>query len=150
MPAVLMSSVSAACLGIGNPGDSMEVEFHFSIDNSPQTFHQAVRLVIGFALSLDVSQRRPGQHAERSLIDDLIAGIQFRNDKMNGGSKAQHVMLISIFIWTKARKRWQQSMMQIDDSAAGELPAQLRREYSHVPSQHDIVDVLFVDDFLQN
>lgn len=56
----------------------MKVQFHFAIDDSPKAFGQAVGLMVGFALSLDISDSPCLENTERALVDDLIPRIKFR------------------------------------------------------------------------
>ena len=128
----------------------MEVQFNFPINDSPESFKQTIGFVIRFAKPLDISEGGSGQDAESSLVDDLIAGIQFRHDEMDGRPKAEHVMLVSILVRTKAGKRRQQTVVQIDNTTASKLPAEFCWKDSHIPSQNDVIDVLLIDNFLQN
>ena len=100
----------------------MEVQFHFSIDDPPHPLNQAAWLVIRFTLPLDLFQGSSGEHCKCALMDDLVSGIQFGNDEVDGRSVRQHPMLIRIFVRTESREWWQKAMVQIDNSSC-ESPA---------------------------
>ena len=47
-----------------NANNSVEVEFHFPIDDSPNTFDQAIGFVVCFALPFDVGKAGAGGDVE--------------------------------------------------------------------------------------
>src|SRR5579859_8154014 len=69
------------------------VQFHFTIDDAANSFHQAAWFVVGFTLSLDLLERRAGEYRKRTLVNDLISRIQIRHDEVHGGSVCQHAVL---------------------------------------------------------
>ncbi len=80
-------------------------------------------------------------------MNDLVAGIQFRNDEVHRRPVGQHAVAVCILIRTEAWKRRQQPVMQIDDPPAREPPAGSRRKHPHVPRQNDVVHVVAVGQF---
>ena len=129
--------------------DAVEMKLDFTGQDSSQAFDQAIRFVIRFTLAFDVFQRSSRQNSKGALMDDLVAGTQFGNDEMDGGSKAKHVVLMSVFVRTKSGERRQQSVVQVDDAATRKLPAQFSGQYPHESSQHHVVDFIFVDQRFQ-
>lgn len=102
--------------------------------------------MVPFALTLDRRQRRSGSDGESVLVDDLIAGIQFRDDEVNRRPERQHVASVSVLVRMEAGERWQQAVMQIDDPPASESPAGARRQDAHVASQQDVIDVVLIEE----
>jgi hypothetical protein len=123
----------------------MEMEFHFAINHAADSFDQAAWFVIGFALPFDLFQRSSREYRERALVDDLISRVEFRHDEMHCRTVSQHAVLIGVFVGTESRKRGEQSMMQVDDSA-GKTPTGAGWEDSHVAGQQDVVDLVAVED----
>ena len=127
------------------PHDAVEVQFHLAVDDAFDAFGQAGRLVVGFADADDFAQRGAGGDAEGALVDDLVPGVEVGNDEVDRRSVGQHVALEGIVVRLKTREWRQQSVVQIDDPPPGELPANPRGQHAHVPGQHDIVDIVLVD-----
>lgn len=125
----------------------MEVQFDFAIDDATQALDQARRLVVGFPLPLDCFEWRAGFDGERALMDDLIAGIKFRNDEMDGRSERQHVTAVSVLIRAKAGEWRQQPMMQIDDATSGESPTSRWRQNTHVTCEQNEIDLVLIEKF---
>ncbi len=121
----------------------MEVKLHFPVNHPADTFHQARRLVVRFTLPFNRFQGRAGKYGESALMDNLISGIQFRDNKVNGCTISQHPMLICILIRAKSRKRGEQPMMKIDNPS-GELPACARGEHTHVAGEENVIDLIMV------
>ena len=107
------------------------MQFDFAVYDSADAFHDTVWFVIGLARAFDIGERRSWQHTEGTLKDDLVPGIEFRDDEMHGGPEAQHMVLKCVFIRSKTRKRRQQTVMQIDDPSTRKFPAEFRRK--HLP-----------------
>lgn len=85
--------------------DPMKVQLHFAVHDSADTFDDAIRFMVRFSEAFNVRQRGSRRDTEGALEDNLVSGIQFRDDEMNGGPEAQHVVLERIFIRSKTRKR---------------------------------------------
>lgn len=58
--------------------------------------------MVPFALTLNRLQRRSGSDGKGALVDDLIAGIQFRDDEVDRRSERQHVASVGVLIRMEA------------------------------------------------
>ena len=87
------------------PGnDSMEVQVDFSINHAADSFDQARRFVLRFALGDHFLDRCAGRDGECPLIDGLVARVQLRDNEMAGSTKGQHACIESIVIGAETRE----------------------------------------------
>ena len=82
----------------------MEVQGNFLIEDAPNSFYQAARLVVGLAALNDFLDGCSGGDRKRRLVDDLIPRVQFRHDEMHRRTVRQHAMPECIFVGTGTRK----------------------------------------------
>ena len=82
-------------------------------------------------------------------MDDLVARIQLGNDEMHGGAVSQHAMFVRIFVGRGAGKRRQEAVVQIEDASARKLPADRRGAESACTGQHDVIDLVAIEEVHQ-
>ena len=64
----------------------METELHLTVEHAAQSLHQAIGFMVHFADSHNLVQGRAGGNGESILVDDLVAGVEFGDDEMDGGA----------------------------------------------------------------
>src|SRR5688572_8909428 len=73
-----------------NGDDPVKVQLHLAVHDAADAFYEAVRLIVRLAAADDLVQRQAGRDRERRLINDLIARVQFRDDKVTRRPIRQH------------------------------------------------------------
>ena len=126
--AIILNSVAQVNSDVELPcDDSMEMQFYFSIDDSTHTLHQASWFVLILPLKDDLFQRCPRLHGKGRLVNDLIAGIEFRDDEVAGRSEGEHTHLHRVMIRANSGKAGKEAVVKIDDPPPSEFPACIRR-----------------------
>ena len=120
------------------------MQLHFAIHHSANAFHEAMRLVVLLAAANDFVALCAGRHHERRLVNDLAAGIEFRNDEVARRAVGEHSARIGIVIRLNPGKAGQQAVMQINNPAAGVFPATGGGQNSHVSRENNEIDVVLV------
>jgi hypothetical protein len=124
----------------------VEMQFDFAVDNPPNSLDEATRFMVGLTLSFDQFQRRSREYREGALVNNLVSRVEFGNDKVDRRPIRQHSVLVRIFVRAETRERGEQTVMEIDDPACVS-PAGARRQNSHVSGEHNIVDIVLIEDF---
>ena len=107
--------------------DSVEVQTDLAIDDPSKSFDQAGGLILGFAGFDNLIQWSAGRDGECTLVDGLVAGVKFGDDEMARCTERQHSGIVCIVVGAETGETWQQSMMQVENPSASELPASLSR-----------------------
>ncbi len=126
--------------------DAVEVEADFAGDGAADAFDEAVRLVVFLAAASDFVELHARRDREGRLIDDLIAGIEIWHDEMTRGAVGEHAERMGVAVGRHTGEAGEQPVVEIDDSPAGVFPTGCRREDAHVAGQHDIVDIVLVEE----
>ena len=123
----------------------MEMQLHFFRCNPPNSFHKTPWFVVLLPEPNGGFKAGARRNAERGLLNDLIAGVELRNDKMARRAVDQHSGLIGIVIRPNPRKAGQQTVVQIDDPPPRVLPTACGWQHLHVTSKHHVIHLVLIE-----
>jgi len=85
----LLSTRLGSLLARFAANDAVEVEFDFAVDAAPEAFDEAGEYVVALALTLDRFQRSARRDGEGALANDLVAGVEFRDEEVGLAARAR-------------------------------------------------------------
>ena len=123
----------------------MEMQLHFFRCNPPNAFHKTPRFVVLLPESNGGFKTGARRNAKRGLLDDLIASVEFGDDKVARRAIDQHSGLIGLVIRTNPRKAWQKTVVQVDDSPPRVLPTACGWQHLHVSGKHHVIHLVLIE-----
>ena len=99
----------------------------FAIDDPSNALNEACGFIFACSAGDDGFQVGSRIDAEGALIDCLVARVKFGNDEMASRPVGQHSGPEGVMVGAETWEAGKQSVVQIDNSAAGELPTRAGR-----------------------
>src|SRR5262245_174936 len=115
------------------------MELDFAIDDAADAFDKAAGLIVFLSEADNLFELHAGGYGIGRLIDDLITGVELGNDEVASAAVGKHAAGVGVVIGPGAGEAGKEAVVEIEDAAAGILPAARGREDAHVAGENDVI-----------